>query len=80
MVLGLPDEYAAHVIRDILPGFASNWPNVVLEVKTAPSFKLRDWAMRGKLDLAIVVQPASEDAAADVLTVTTPVWVGSPTW
>ncbi len=80
VVLGMPDEYVAHVIRDILPGFASSWPNVVLEVKTAPSYKLHDWAMRGKLDLAIVVQPASEGAASDVLTVTTPVWVGSATW
>src|SRR4051812_44964498 len=30
VVFGIPDEYAAHVIRDILPGFAANWPNVVL--------------------------------------------------
>ncbi|MFM0436595.1 LysR substrate-binding domain-containing protein [Paraburkholderia strydomiana] len=80
VIFGIPDEYAAHVIRDILPGFATSWPNVVLEVKTAPSFKLRDQISRGKLDLAIVVQPAKESRPADVLTVTTPVWVGSPSY
>lgn len=78
VIFGIPDEYAAHVIRDILPGFAADWPNVVLEVKTAPSFKLRDMIARGKLDLAIVVQPAHETQTAEVLSVTTPVWVGSP--
>lgn len=78
VVLGIPDEYAAHVIHDILPGFATSWPDVVLEVRTAPSLKLRDQVARGKLDLAIVVQPAHRSRAANVLTLTTPVWVGSP--
>nr|WP_061137988.1 LysR substrate-binding domain-containing protein [Caballeronia fortuita] len=76
IVLGVPDEYAAHVIRDILPSFTSNWPNVVMEVRTAPSLKLRDWVTRGKLDLALLVQPARATRPADVLTMTTPVWVG----
>ncbi|MEZ2349077.1 LysR substrate-binding domain-containing protein [Caballeronia sp. RCC_10] len=80
VLVGIPDEYAAHVVQDILPEFAASWPNVVLEVKTAPSYKLRDQINRGKLDLAIVVQPSHEVAAADLLTVTTPVWVGSTTF
>lgn len=80
VVLGIPDEYAAHVIHDILPDFATSWPDVVLEVKTAPSFKLRDQIARGKLDLAIFVQPAHRSRSANVLTLTTPVWVGSPTF
>lgn len=78
IVLGIPDEYAAHVIRDILPAFTASWPNVVLEVKTAPSFELREQVERGKLDLALVVQPLSGDGSAQLLTATTPVWVGSP--
>jgi DNA-binding transcriptional LysR family regulator len=77
LILGIPDEYAAHVIRDILPDFASEWPNLILEVKTAPSLRLRSQVERGKLDVAIVVQPESRSAAADILTMTTPVWVGS---
>lgn len=54
VTLGVPDEYAAHVIRDILPAFAAAWPNVVLEVKTAPSHTLGDWLLKGKLQLALV--------------------------
>ncbi|KAJ8135169.1 hypothetical protein OY671_011618, partial [Metschnikowia pulcherrima] len=34
---GSPDEYAAHVIRDVSPSFAADWPDVVSEVTTAPS-------------------------------------------
>ncbi|ANN70514.1 LysR substrate-binding domain-containing protein [Bordetella bronchialis] len=76
VVLGIPDEYAAHVIRDILPGFSATSPNLVLEVRTAPSFKLRDHVARGKLDLAVVVQPLHESRSKDLLAVTTPVWAG----
>lgn len=77
VVFGIPDEYAAHVICDILPAFTSTWPNVVLEVKTAPSFELREQVEQGKLDLALVVQPMSGRTSALLITVTTPVWVGS---
>jgi DNA-binding transcriptional LysR family regulator len=77
IVLGVPDEYAAHVIRDLLPPFANSWPHVVLEVRTAPSFKLRDQIARGKLDLALVVQPMAAVPSAAMLTVTKPVWVGA---
>ncbi|WP_338498493.1 LysR substrate-binding domain-containing protein [Pseudomonas sp. WP18] len=77
ITLGVPDEYADHLIRDILPTFASAWPNVVLELKTAPSYALRDLVQRGKLQAAVVTQPKGEpDAQAQVLVSTTPVWVG----
>ncbi|WP_053144969.1 LysR family transcriptional regulator [Pseudomonas sp. P97.38] len=77
ITLGVPDEYADHVIRDILPTFASAWPNVVLELKTAPSYALRDLVQRGKLQAAVVTQPKGEpDAQAQVLVSTKPVWVG----
>lgn len=75
--LGMPDEYAAHVIGDILPIFTASWPNVVLEVTTAPSFTLRDHLQQGKLDLALLTQPRAAGSDALVLTSTTPVWVGS---
>lgn len=76
--LGVPDEYAAHVIRDILPVFAAAWPNVVLEVKTAPSHSLRDYVQRGKLHAAVMTQPKEQDGGqAHVLVGTTPVWVGA---
>jgi DNA-binding transcriptional LysR family regulator len=78
ITLGVPDEYAAHVIRDILPIFTAAWPNVVLEVKTAPSYTLSQWVQRGKLQLALLSQPRGQGAlAAQVLAVTTPVWVAA---
>lgn len=78
--LGVPDEYAAHVIRDILPVFARAWPNVVLEVITAPSHTLQQRLERGKLHLAVMSRVrGTEHPAAQVLAVTTPAWVGAAT-
>ncbi|WP_460096446.1 LysR family transcriptional regulator [Pseudomonas sp. S3_C01] len=77
ITLGVPDEYAEHVIRDILPTFNAAWPNVVLELKTAPSYALRDLVQRGKLQAAVVAQPKGQvSAGGQVLISTTPVWVG----
>ncbi|MGE8185823.1 LysR family transcriptional regulator [Pseudomonas sp. NPDC086278] len=77
ITLGVPDEYATHVIRDILPTFAAAWPNVVLELKTEPSDALRDLVQRGKLQAAVIAQPKGQlTADALVLVSTTPVWVG----
>lgn len=82
--LGVPDEYATHVIRDILPVFAAAWPNVVLEVKTLPSYTLRDQVQRGTLHAALVAQlkgqpqdQARLQTQPQVLVSTQPVWVGS---
>lgn len=75
ITLGVPDEYATHVIRDILPTFITAWPNVVLELKTAPSYALRDLVQRGKLQAAVIAQPTGQ-MEAQVLVATTPVWVG----
>jgi DNA-binding transcriptional LysR family regulator len=77
ITLGVPDEYATHVIRDILPTFAAAWPNVVLELKTAPSYALRDQVLRGRLQAAVIAQPEGQSSAqAQLLVSTTPVWVG----
>lgn len=77
IALGVPDEYATHVIREILPTFSAAWPNVVLELKTGPSPALREWLQRDELQLAVVAQHRG-DAGPDtqVLMSTTPVWVG----
>jgi len=78
ITLGVPDEYAAHVIRDILPSFTAAWPNVVLEVKTAPSYTLGQWVQRGKLQVALMSQLRGHaSVAAQVLAVTRPVWVAA---
>ncbi|MEI2418067.1 LysR substrate-binding domain-containing protein [Orrella sp. JC864] len=79
--LGVPDEYAAHVIRDILPGFSAAWPEVVLDVVTAPSQALAEQAARGRLGCAIVAQPLPAGQGAVVpLAVTQPVWAGAAGW
>lgn len=77
ITLGVPDEYADHVIRDILPTFAAAWPNVVLELRTAPSYALRDQVQREKLQAAVIARPKElPDTESLRLTSTTPVWVG----
>lgn len=77
IILGMPDEYAAQVIREILPPFSAAWPNVVMELKMGPSNELEEWIDRGKLDAAVVVQPKEKTSPdAQLLMSTTPVWVG----
>jgi len=77
ITLGVPDEYAVHVIRDILPVFAAAWPNVVLELKSAPSYSLREQVARGKLQTAVIAQPKGQlSADTQFLVSTKPVWVG----
>lgn len=78
IMLGVPDEYATQVIREILPTFTAAWPNVVLELKMGPSDVLREWIQRGKLDAAVIVQHKEEISRdTHVLMSTTPVWVSS---
>lgn len=73
---GVPDEYAAHIILDILPLFAAKWPNVMLEVITAPSVVLRGQLARGRLHVAVASQLLEDRPHPHALAVTTPVWVG----
>ncbi|MGK9175878.1 LysR family transcriptional regulator [Yokenella regensburgei] len=78
IMLGVPDEYAAQVIREILPTFTAAWPNVVLELKMGTSYVLREWVERGNLDAAVIVQHKEETSRdMHVLMSTTPVWVSS---
>lgn len=75
--LGMPDEYAAQVIREILPAFSAAWPNIVIELKMGSSNELEELMQRGKLDAAVVVQAKEQTSPdAQLLMSTTPVWVG----
>lgn len=77
IALGMPDEYADRVIREILPSFTTAWPNVVVELRMGPSDELEKLIGRGKLDAAVVVQPKEKTSPeAQLLMSTTPVWVG----
>jgi DNA-binding transcriptional LysR family regulator len=73
--LGMSDEYAVRIIRDILPLFAAGWPNVVLDVSIAPSLALRDQIERGRLHVALAVLPLGKRPRPGALALTTPVWV-----
>lgn len=78
LTLGVPDEYAAQIIREILPMFSAAWPNVVLALKMGTSDVLKEEVARGKLDMAVVVQPhKAVIPGALLLMTTTPVWAGS---
>lgn len=63
--LGVPDEYASHVMRDVLPAFATRFPAVMLEVSTAASQALVEQIGRNRLQLALAVLPmgTAPDAA-----------------
>jgi DNA-binding transcriptional LysR family regulator len=74
----VPDEYAGHVIRDILPVIVARWPRVMLEVETAASGVLTGEFRRGRLDMAVIVRPAGGEHDGRHLVATTPVWVAAP--
>ncbi|MFF7708902.1 LysR substrate-binding domain-containing protein [Pseudomonas sp. NPDC007930] len=76
VTLGVPDEYVVHVIEDILPAFAAQWPQVAVEVVTAPSYSLVEQVQQGHLQLAVASQPLAQPRAdGELLQRTTPVWV-----
>lgn len=75
--LGLPEEYAAPLLRRALSLFAAEHPRVELELETAPSDALREAVDAGELDFAVRVRPITEkDGSAEPLWRMTPVWVG----
>lgn len=78
VTLGVPEEYVIHVIKEILPIFSASWPNVLVEVVTAPSDTLHERVERGSVDMAILSRPNTvRKEAGSVLQLTTPVWVSS---
>jgi DNA-binding transcriptional LysR family regulator len=50
---------------------------VILELKTAPSYALREQVQRGKLQAAVLTLPKGQRQAGEVLVTTTPVWVAA---
>ncbi|WP_367165966.1 LysR family transcriptional regulator [Kosakonia cowanii] len=77
IILGVPDEYAEQIIKEILPVFTASWPNIVMELKLGPSNELKEWIQHEKLNAAVIVQPKEEVCQnAQLILSTTPVWVG----
>lgn len=73
---GCPDDYAAAFLPGILRSFASQNPQVFVEVLCAPTPRLREQLARHALDLALV-STADGEGATPIVRREPLVWVGS---
>lgn len=77
--LGVAEDYAARLLKAVLPRLQGEHPGIVLEVLTGNSGQLRRWLGQGLLDLALLVGPPSAgQAEGQVFGHTQPVWVAGP--
>ncbi|KTT49944.1 LysR family transcriptional regulator, partial [Pseudomonas oryzihabitans] len=53
--LGVAEDYAARLLKEVLPRLQGEHPGIVLEVLTGNSGQLRRWLGQGLLDLALLV-------------------------
>ncbi|WP_425964353.1 LysR family transcriptional regulator [Rhizobium nepotum] len=76
--LGVPNDVAERLIRDILKGAQRLFPGIILNVITGTSDRLFARADRGELDIAIVnYDSASFNKPGELLTEGKTVWVGA---
>ncbi|MDX8494072.1 LysR substrate-binding domain-containing protein [Mesorhizobium sp. VK22B] len=75
--LGVPDDYAASLLPQILRRFANEHPRVVIELVCEPSERLNRAIRDNRIDLAVVTRAA--DQSIEVLRRERLVWVSSPT-
>ena len=61
--LGVAEDYAARLLKAVLPRLQGEHPGIVLEVLTGNSSQLRRWLGQGLLDLALLVGPPRTDRA-----------------
>jgi DNA-binding transcriptional LysR family regulator len=77
--LGVAEDYAARLLKAVLPRLQGEHPGIVLEVLTGNSSQLRRWLGQGLLDLALLVGPPRSDLAdGQMFAHTQPVWVAGP--
>lgn len=77
--LGVAEDYAARLLKAVLPRLQGEHPGIVLEVLTGNSGQLRRWLGQGLLDLALLVGPPRADRAdGQLFGHTQPVWVAGP--
>ncbi|MCI1011194.1 MAG: LysR family transcriptional regulator [Pseudomonas sp. PGPPP4] len=77
--LGVAEDYAARLLKAVLPRLQGEHPGIVLEVLTGNSSQLRRWLGQGLLDLALLVGPPRTDRAdGERFGHTQPVWVAGP--
>ena len=76
---GVAEDYAARLLKEVLPRLHSEHPGIVLELLTGNSGQLRRWLGQGLLDLALLVGPPRDGQAdGQVFGHTQPVWVAGP--
>ncbi len=75
--IGLPDDYAARFLPEILAGFSRTHPRVQVEVTCEPSHQLLARMGRRELDLAMTTSPVAEVENSTLLKQDPTVWVTS---
>ena len=75
--IGLPDDYAARFLPEILANFSRTHPRVQVKVTCEPSYKLLERIQRKNLDLAMVTSPTPEIENGILLRQDPIVWVTS---
>lgn len=77
--LGMPEEFARAVLRDVLDIFCGEYPRVELEVITASCGDLRHEIRKGNLDLCLILASQGDEETRDFVPVLPSqlVWVGA---
>lgn len=75
--LGVPDDYAASLLPKVLRRFATEYPQVMVELVCEPSEQLNNATRDNEIDLAIVTRLPGQPI--EVLRRERLVWVASPT-
>ncbi|WP_119271790.1 LysR family transcriptional regulator [Taklimakanibacter deserti] len=77
--LGVPEDFARALLRDVLDLFCGEYPRVELEVITASCGELRHEIRKGSLDLGLILAPSDDAEAKDFVPVLPSrlVWVGA---
>ena len=75
--IGLPDDYAARYLPEILASFSRTHPRVQVQVTCEPSNRLAERIQRKDLDLAMVTSPTPEIENGILLRQDPTVWVTS---
>lgn len=78
--IGLPEDYAGPILRQVLPLFTLENPGIALEIEAGMSETLAGLHAKGKLDTALIVTPAGERPAESVLARIQPIWTVGETF
>ncbi len=75
--LGVPDDYAASLLPQVLRRFANEYPQITVDLVCEPTTQLNQAIRENRVDLAIVTR--TPDQPIEVLRRERMVWVSSPT-